>query len=75
MDPEVLVDEKLNMNCVLAAQKANCILSCIKSSMTSRVREVTAFLFSSLMRPHLEYCFQLWGPQHKKDVQLFEDES
>jgi len=22
------------------------------------------------MRPHLDYCFQLWGPQHKKDVDL-----
>ena len=24
------------------------------------------------MRPHLQYCIQLWGPQHKKDMDLLE---
>ena len=57
----VLVDEKLNVTwqCALAAQKANCILGCIKRSMTSRSREVILPHHSALMRPHLEYCVQL----------------
>ncbi|PKU36391.1 hypothetical protein llap_13305 [Limosa lapponica baueri] len=66
-DLGVFVDEKLNMSqqFALAAQKANCILGCVKRSMAIRSREVTLPLYSTLVRPHLEYCIQLWGPQHK----------
>ncbi|GAB0195037.1 hypothetical protein GRJ2_001969000 [Grus japonensis] len=73
-DLEVLVDEKLSMTqqCALTAQKANHILGCIKNGVTSRSRKVFLPLYSPLVRPHLEYCIQLWGLQHKKDIELLE---
>ena len=49
----VLVDGNLDMSqqCALTAQKANCILSCIKRSMTRRAGEVILPLYTGEASP------------------------
>ena len=40
------------------------MLMCLVSHLNS--------FFLAQVGPHLQYCIQLWGPQHKKDMDLLE---
>jgi len=44
----------------LAAKRANCILACIKHSVTKWSKEVTIPLYSASLRPHFEHYEQFW---------------
>jgi len=72
MDVGVLLDGKLGMSQqhALADQEANGILDCIKRSVASRTRKVILPLCAVLVRPHVEYCIQMWSPQYRRDMGL-----
>jgi hypothetical protein len=59
---------KVNKQCVEAEKKAMNILRYIKRQFTYRTQEIIIPLYTSLVRPILEYAVQVWSPQFRKDI-------
>ena len=70
----VLVDGKLymSMQYVLAAQKAKHNVGCIKMNVACWWKELIPPFCSALVRPHLEYCVQMWSSQYRRDMDPLE---
>ena len=65
-------DLKAESQCVRASKKANRMLGLIKRCCGSRDRRVIIPLYKALVRPHLEYCVQVWRPHLVKDMEMLE---
>ena len=73
-DLGVLVDDKLKFDKHIRGivNKANRILSLIRIGFTCLDMKMFMNLYPVLVRPHLEYCVQVWSPHLEKDINLLE---
>ena len=55
-----------------AAAKANSILGQLKNTFASRDKEIWKKLYTSFIRPHLEYCVPVWCPHQRGDISELE---
>ena len=61
-------DMKLSEQCGIAARKGNQLLGMIKRNISYRNIDLIVPLYKAIVRPHLEYCIQVWRPHLKKDI-------
>ena len=73
-DLSVPVDNRLAMSqhCAMVVKKTNGILGFVEKITASRSREVIHPIYSVLLKLHLEYCVQFWGPQYRRERELLE---
>ncbi len=57
---------KFSQQCKDTAGKANRMLGFINRNISFRTEDVILPLYTSLVRPHLEYAAQFWSPHHVK---------
>lgn len=55
-----------------AASTANRILGVLRNAFVSRDLEIWRRLYSTYIRPHLEFAVQAWCPNSKGDIQVIE---
>ena len=65
-------DLKASSQCVKIVKAANKIVSMIKRPFTFKTKDNLLQLYKCLVRPHFEYCMQVWNPYLKKDIDLLE---
>ena len=60
-----LKDLKASSQCVKIVKAANQILGMIKRTFTFTTKDNLLQLYKCLVRPHLEYCMQVWNTYSK----------
>ena len=73
-DLGVIIDNRLKFHrhASAAIKKANKVLGLIKHSFTALDETTLPLLYTSMVRPHLEYGNVIWGPHFKEDMKAVE---
>ena len=73
-DLGVIINESLDASthCAKVVCTANKILGMLNRTFENKSKSNILRLYKSLVRPHLEYCSQVWRPYHQKDIDNIE---
>ena len=63
---------KPSLQCNKAAAKASSIYGMLKKSFHSRNLPIWKLLYSTYIRPHLEFAVSVWNPYQKTDISVLE---
>ena len=74
-DLGVLIDEELNFedHIMDKVNKANAIVGLIRRSFSFLDEKLFKKLFTTFVRPHLEYCAAVWSPYLMKHIKIIEN--
>ena len=74
-DLGVLIDEELifEEHIMEKVKKANAIVGLIRRSFSYLDGRLFKKLFTTFVRPHLEYCAVVWNPHFKKHIKIIEN--
>ena len=61
-----------SINCSKVSKAAQGVIGMIRRNISNRSKEAMLILYKTLIRPHLDYCSQVWRPYLRKDVLLVE---
>ena len=57
---------------IAASQRAMAVLRSVRRAFVRFDIETFSIIYTSYIRPHLEYCIQAWSPYYAKDILLLE---
>ncbi len=73
LDVSVASSLKFSQQCKDAAGKANRMLGFINRNISFKTKDVILPLYTSLVRPNLEYAVQFWAPLEARNLRLFSE--
>ena len=68
----ILSSLSVSHSCAKAASKGQQMAGFIYRTVSYKSIETVVLLYKALVRPHLEYCAQVWAPYLRKDIDALE---